>query len=100
MRHVALAFGWVVLLSGLAVVEQHNMPSEKMTDDEIIKSAMSAAPQAIGKTLQSSMSARTEKFELCAEAVTNLPAWRITPTRPVQTQCVPIETRWSGLTLG
>jgi hypothetical protein len=51
MRHVALTFGCsVVLISGLAVAQQHNMPSAgKMTDDEIIKSAMSAAPQAIGK---------------------------------------------------
>src|ERR1700736_6998773 len=50
MRQVALTFGCSVLLvSGLAVAQQHNMPSGKMTDEEIIKSAMSAAPQAIGK---------------------------------------------------
>jgi hypothetical protein len=51
MRHVAMTFGCSVLLvSGLAFAQQHNMPSAKMTDDEIIKSAMSAAPQAIGKS--------------------------------------------------
>ncbi len=50
MRHVALTFGCsVVLVSGLAVAQQHTMPSGKMSDDEIIKSAMSAAPEAIGK---------------------------------------------------
>ena len=44
MRHVALTLGCsVVLVSGLAVAQQHNMPSGKMTDEEIIKSAMSAA---------------------------------------------------------
>src|SRR5260370_23037920 len=50
MRRVALIFGClIVLVSGLAAAQQHNMPSGKMTDEEIIKSAMSAAPQAIGK---------------------------------------------------
>ena len=50
MRHVAPIFGClIVFVSGLAVAQQHNMPSGKMTDEEIIKSAMSAAPQAIGK---------------------------------------------------
>jgi hypothetical protein len=50
MRHVALTLGCsVVLASGLAVAQQHNMPSGKMTDEEIIKSAMSAAPETIGK---------------------------------------------------
>ena len=50
MRHVALTLGCsVVLVSGLAVAQQHNMPSGKMTDEEIIKSAMSAAPETIGK---------------------------------------------------
>src|ERR1700726_3927225 len=50
MRHVALTVGClVVFASGLAVAQQHNMPAGKMTDEEIIKSAMSAAPEAIGK---------------------------------------------------
>ena len=50
MRHVALTLGCsVVLVSGLALAQQHNMPSGKMTDEEIIKSAMSAAPETIGK---------------------------------------------------
>ena len=50
MRHVALTFGCsLVLVSGLAIAQQHNMPSGKMTDEEIIKSAMSAAPPALGK---------------------------------------------------
>src|SRR5438445_10419911 len=50
MRPVTLTFACsVVLVSGLAVAQQHMMPSGKMTDDEIIKSAMSAAPEAIGK---------------------------------------------------
>ena len=39
----------VVLVSGLAFAQQHNMPSGKMTDEEIIKSAISAAPETIGK---------------------------------------------------
>jgi hypothetical protein len=50
MRHVAVTFGCtVVLVSGLAVAQQHSMPSGKMTDEQIIKNAMSAAPEAIGK---------------------------------------------------
>src|SRR4029077_18025639 len=50
MRTVALTVGSsVALVSGLAVTEPHNMPSGKMTDEEIIKSAMSAAPETIGK---------------------------------------------------
>ena len=50
MRQVAATFGLsLVFASGLAVAQQHMMPSGKMTDDEIIKSAMSAAPEAIGK---------------------------------------------------
>src|SRR5437763_3407422 len=50
MQQVALIFGCsLVLISGLAVAQQHNMPAGKMTDEEIIKSAMSAAPEAIGK---------------------------------------------------
>ena len=50
MRHVAVTFGCsAVLVSGLAFAQQHNMPSGKMTDEEIIKSAVSAAPEAVGK---------------------------------------------------
>ena len=41
MRQVAATFGLsLVFASGLAVAQQHMMPSGKMTDDEIIKSAM------------------------------------------------------------
>jgi hypothetical protein len=39
----------LILVSGLAFAQQHNMPAGKMTDEEIIKSAMTAAPEAIGK---------------------------------------------------
>ena len=39
----------VVLGSSVAFAQQHTMPSGKMTDEEIIKSAMSAAPEAISK---------------------------------------------------
>ena len=100
MRQIALTFGCsVILFSGLAVAQQHNMPS-KMTDEEIIKSAMSAAPPESEKTPQLLMSARTEKFALCVRAAIILPAWPITPTRPVQTQCAPTKTQWSGLRLG
>ena len=49
MRHVALTGCLVVFVSSLAVAQQHTMPSGKMTDEEIIKSAMSAAPETIGK---------------------------------------------------
>src|SRR5256886_13170163 len=50
MRHVALTLGCsVVLVSGLAVAQQSNTTAGKMTDEEIIKSAMSAAPESIGK---------------------------------------------------
>ena len=50
MRKITLFFGCsVLLISGLAIAQQHNMPSGKMTDEDIIKSAMSAAPEAIGK---------------------------------------------------
>jgi hypothetical protein len=50
MRNVGATVGCsLVLASGLAVAQQHTMPSGKVTDDELIKSAMSAAPEAIGK---------------------------------------------------
>ena len=50
MRKTALILGYLVVLGcGAAAAQQHSMPSGKMTDDEIIKSAMSAAPEAIGK---------------------------------------------------
>ena len=50
MRNVAVTLGCsVVFFSGLAVAQQNNMPSGKMTDEEVIKSAMAAAPEAIGK---------------------------------------------------
>jgi len=39
----------VFIISGAAVAQQHIMPSGKMTDEDIIKSAMSAAPEAIAK---------------------------------------------------
>jgi hypothetical protein len=38
-----------VLGSASTFAQQHTMPSGKVTDEEIIKSAMSAAPEAIGK---------------------------------------------------
>jgi len=50
MRKTTLIFSCsALLISGLAIAQQHNMPSGKMTDEDIIKSAMSAAPEAIGK---------------------------------------------------
>jgi hypothetical protein len=50
MRKPTLIFGCsVLLISGLANAQQHSMPSGKMTDEDIIKSAMSAAPEAIAK---------------------------------------------------
>jgi hypothetical protein len=50
MRHVALTFGCsIILVSQLAIAQQHSTHSGKMTDEEIIKSAMSAAPEAIAK---------------------------------------------------
>jgi hypothetical protein len=50
MRKTTLILGCsILLIAGLAVAQQHSMPSGKMTDEEIIKSAMSAAPQAIAK---------------------------------------------------
>ena len=50
MRQVAATFGLsLVFASGLAVAQQHMMPSGKMTDDEIIKSAMSAAPPSVAE---------------------------------------------------
>ena len=50
MRKDTLIFGCsVLLISGLANAQQHSMPSGKMTDEDIIKSAMSAAPEAIAK---------------------------------------------------
>jgi hypothetical protein len=50
MRYIALTVGCsVMLVSGMAIAQQHTMPAGKMSDEEIIKSAMSAAPPAIGK---------------------------------------------------
>jgi hypothetical protein len=50
MRKATLIFGCsVFIISGAAVAQQHSMPSGKMTDEDIIKSAMSAAPEAIAK---------------------------------------------------
>jgi hypothetical protein len=77
-----------------------NMPSGKMTDEELIKSAMSAAPEAIGKGATIIEVGSDGRFELCVRAATNLRAWPITPTRQGQTQCVPTETQWSGSRLG
>jgi hypothetical protein len=49
MRKATLTLGCsILLISGLAVAQQHSM-SSKMTDEDIIKSAMSAAPEAIAK---------------------------------------------------
>lgn len=50
MRNPALMFGCsVLLISGAAFAQQHSMPAGKMTDEDIIKSAVSAAPEAIGR---------------------------------------------------
>jgi hypothetical protein len=51
MRLVGAIFVYLVsiLVSASAFAQQHPMPSGKMTDEKIIKSAMSAAPEAIGK---------------------------------------------------
>ena len=50
MRHVGATFVCLVFALGSAstFAQQHTMPSGKMTDEDIIKSAMSAAPEAIG----------------------------------------------------
>jgi hypothetical protein len=41
MCKAAVIFGCsVLLISGLAAAQQHSMPSGKMTDEDIIKSAM------------------------------------------------------------
>jgi len=50
MRKATLILGCSVLfIPGLAAAQQHSMPSDKMTDEDIIKSAISAAPAAIAK---------------------------------------------------
>ena len=50
MRHVAATFVCLVVLGSAATfAQQHTMPSGTMTDEQIIKSAMSAAPEAISK---------------------------------------------------
>jgi hypothetical protein len=52
MRKARLIFRCsVLLISGLAVAQQHSMPSGKMTDEDIIKSANSAAPETIEKKI-------------------------------------------------
>src|ERR1700737_1100278 len=91
MRHVALTLGCsVVLVSGLAVAQQHNMPSGKMTDEEIIKSAMSAAPETIGKGATIIDVSSDGKIRVVRQG----------STRQVPTQCAPTETQWSGSRLG
>ena len=50
MRHVGATFVCLVVLgSAIAFAQQHTMPSGTKTDEDIIKSAMSAAPEAISK---------------------------------------------------
>ena len=101
MRHVALTLGCsVVLVSGLALAQQHNMPSGKMTDEEIIKSAMSAAPETIGKGATIIDVSSDGKSRVVRQGSNQVTCWRITLTRQVRTQCVPTETLWSGSRLG
>jgi hypothetical protein len=50
MRQVGATFVCLAVLgSAIAFAQQHTMPAGPMTDEEIIKSAMSAAPEAISK---------------------------------------------------
>jgi hypothetical protein len=102
MRLVGAIFVYLVfiLVSASAFAQQHPMPSGKMTDEKIIKSAMSAAPEAIGKGATIIDVSSDGKIRVVRQAVTNLPAWPITPTRLVQTRCVPIEMQWNGWTPG
>jgi hypothetical protein len=87
-------------LPGLAVAQQHTMPSGKMTDDEIIKSAMSAAPEAIGKGATIIDVGSDGKIRVVRQGTNQFTCMADNPTRPVQTRCVPTETRWNGLTCG
>src|SRR6266436_9508608 len=101
MRHVALIFGClIVLVSGLAVAQPHNMPSGKMTDEEIIKSAMSAAPQAIGKDATIIDVGSDGKMRVVRQGSNQFTCMADNPTHLVQTRCVPTETQWSGSRLG
>jgi hypothetical protein len=53
----------VFIISGAAVAQRHIMPSGKMTDEDIIKSAMSAAPGQLQRARRSSISALMGKLE-------------------------------------
>ena len=101
MRHVGATFVCLVVLgSAIAFAQQHTMPSATKTDEDIIKSAMSAAPEAISKGATIIDVGSDGKIQLCAKAVTNLPAWPITQTHLVQIRCVPTGMQWNGSTLG
>jgi hypothetical protein len=76
------------------------MPSGKMTDEEIIKSAMSAAPEAIGKGATIIDVGSDGKIRVVRQGSNQFTAWPITPTRLAQTRCVPTEMQWNGWTLG
>jgi hypothetical protein len=101
MRRVGEIFVYLVFVLGSAsaFAQQHTMPSGKMTDEEIIKSAMSAAPEAIGKGATVIDVSSDGKIRVVRQE-TNLPAWPITPIRLVQTRCVPTEMQWNGWTPG
>jgi hypothetical protein len=102
MRHVALTLGCsVVLVSGLAVAQQHNMPSAKMTDEEIIKSAMSAAPETIGKGATIIDVSSDGKIRVVRQGSNQFTCMADNPNTPGPvTQCAPTETQWSGSRLG
>src|SRR5262245_45754013 len=102
MRHVGATFVCLVFALGSAstFAQQHTMPSGRMTDEEIIKSAVSAAPEAIGKGATIIDVGSDGKIRVVRQGITNLPAWPITPTRLAQIRCVPTEMQWNGSTLG
>ena len=67
----------------------------KMSDEELIKLSLSAAPEAVARDATVVAMDHDGKMRTCAKEPGSGRACQVTPIRPTPTRCAAIKTQWN-----
>ena len=67
----------------------------KMSDEELIKLSLSAAPEAVARDATVVAMDHDGKMRTCAKEPGSGRACQVTPIRPTPTRCASIKTQWN-----
>jgi hypothetical protein len=87
-------------LFALALTPSHGFAQDstghKMSDEELIKLSLSAAPEAVARDATVVAMDHDGKMRTCAKEPGSGRACQVTPIRPTLTRCAAIKTQWNG----